>query len=441
MVKNTTDRTAKKERKASGKAVVRAAGKTARRFTALLMCLVLGINMAGCSYKVKAQNLMDGVNAAKVESKTPDGTFANSQMDFAVRLFKENVAESDGNVMISPLSVMLALAMTANGADGETKTQMEKVLAGGMSAETLNEYLKGYVEGLPSDKKYKLSVANSIWFIDNENRLKVKEDFLQKNAGYYNAQIYKAVFDSSTLKDINGWVKSNTDGMIKNIIDRIEPDTIMYLINAIAFDAEWNEKYEKNNISDGTFKAENGQKKQAKMMSSTEGKYIETSDAQGFIKDYKDGKYSFVALLPNEGIGIDDYVESLKYNELLEEVNNPESTQVHAYVPKFSCEYSVSLKKILGEMGMVSAFDSVKADFSALGESANGNIFIGDVIHKTYISVDESGTKAGAATVVEMRNGSAPLEPKIVRLDRPFVYMIMDNSTGLPIFIGAVRNV
>lgn len=417
--------------------------RTVKRFASLMMCLVLIINMAGCSYRVKAENLMDGVNAAAAESKSPDDEFINSQMDFAVKLFKENVSESDGNVMISPLSVMLALSMTANGAGGETKEEMEKVLGSGISIETLNEYLKGYVKSLPSDKKYKLSVANSIWFIDDENKLRVKEDFLQKNAGYYNAQIYKAGFDADTLKDINGWVKSNTDGMIEKIIDRIDSDAVMYLINAIAFEGEWNEKYKKDDISDGTFTTKNGDEKKIKMMASKEMKYIKTTNAQGFIKNYKDGKYSFAALLPNQDISIDDYVNDLKYDELLEKVNNPEITMVRAYTPKFSCEYAVSLKEILGKMGISAAFDGGMADFSAMGEVLSGdNLCIGDVIHKTYISVDESGTKAGAATAVEMKNESAELtEVKTVKLDRPFVYMIMDNSTGLPIFMGVVKDI
>lgn len=416
---------------------------TVKRFASLMMCLVLIINMAGCSYRVKAENLMDGVNAAAAESKSPDDEFINSQMDFAVKLFKENVSESDGNVMISPLSVMLALSMTANGAVGETKEEIEKVLGKGIPIETLNEYLKGYVESLPSDKKYKLSVANSIWFIDDENKLRVKEDFLQKNAGYYNAQIYKAGFDADTLKDINVWVKSNTDGKIEKIIDRINSDAVMYLINAIAFEGEWNEKYEKDDISDGTFTTKNGDEKKIKMMASKEMKYIKTTNAQGFIKNYKDGKYSFAALLPNQDIGIYDYVNDLKYDELLEKVNNPEITMVRAYTPKFSCEYDVSLKEILGKMGISAAFDGGRADFSAMGEVLSGyNLCIGDVIHRTYISVDESGTKAGAATLVEMKNESAELtEVKTVKLDRPFVYMIMDNSTGLPIFMGVVKDI
>lgn len=441
MTKRITDMIIK--RKASEKAVRKAAVKTARSFVPLFMCLVLIINMAGCSYKVKAENLMDGVNAAAVESKSPDDEFINSQMDFAVRLFKENVAEGHENVLVSPLSVMLALSMTANGAAGETKAEMEKVLAGEMSLETLNEYLKGYVEGLPSDKKCKLGVANSIWFIDNENRLKVKENFLQKNAGYYNAQIYKAGFDAVTLKDINGWVKSNTDGMIEKIIDRIDADAVMYLINAIAFEGEWSEKYEKDDISDGIFTTESGAEKKIKMMASKEGKYIKTTNAQGFIKNYKDGKYSFAALLPNQDISIDDYISNLKYDELLEKVNNPEMTAVRAYTPKFSCEYDISLKEILEKMGIYAAFNGATADFSAMGETMSGdNLYIGYVIHKTYISVDESGTKAGAATLVEMKNESAELtDIKTVKLDRPFVYMIMDNSTGLPIFMGVVKDI
>jgi serpin B len=149
------------------------------------------------------------------------------------------------------LSVLCALSMTANGAKNDTLSQMEQVF--GMNIRDLNDYLLAYLSRLPAGSKYKLSPANSIWFKDTKS-LTVNGDFLQLNADYYDASIYKAAFDEKTLKDINSWVEDKTDGMIPNILDRIHPSAVMYLINALAFDAEWANIYEENQIKDATRK-------------------------------------------------------------------------------------------------------------------------------------------------------------------------------------------
>ena len=141
--------------------------------------------------------------------------------------------------------------MTANGAANETLSQMEEVLGKDIPLEELNEYLYYYVNNLPSEEKSKLNIANSIWFRDDEDRLTVEKDFLQKNADYYNAAIYKSPFDDQTLQDINYWVKTNTDGMIDKILEKIDDDSIMYLINAIVFDAEW-KIYNKSDIHEAS---------------------------------------------------------------------------------------------------------------------------------------------------------------------------------------------
>lgn len=411
-------------------------------FTSILCSFLIGaifINITGCALKVQASDLMEGVNANTVIGKASDDRFIKSSADFAVKLFKETIAE-DKSSLISPLSVMLALAMTANGADTKTKKEMETLLGGDTKLEKLNEYLYTYVKNLPSDKKYKLEIANSIWFRNDENRLTVEKDFLQKNADYYGANAYKSPFDAQTLKDINNWVEDKTDGMIDKIIDEINPDAVMYLINAIVFDAEWQNVYKKNDIYTGTFTAYDGTKRSVEMMISEESKYIDDGKATGFIKDYKDGKYSFVALLPNEDISINDYIASLSGEGLIKAIKNSEDAYVEAQLPKFSYDYTVSMNDALKTLGMPTAFNTGTADFSKLGKSARGNIYIGEVLHKTFISVDELGTKAGAVTKVEMRDESARLG-YTVKLDRPFVYMIIDNETKLPIFIGTVMDI
>ena len=416
--------------------------KTFLAILSLILICSMAVNLTGCATKVQAADLMEGVQANTVTGKASDDAFAQSQMRLAVELFQSSVLESkDENVLISPLSIQLALAMTANGADGNTKAEMEALLGGEISLEDLNEYLYSYVNNLPSAEKYKLQIANSIWFRDDEGRLQVEKGFLQKNADYYGAQAYKAVFDDQTLKDINNWVKDHTDGMIDSILDQIDEDAVMYLINALVFDAEWQHVYDKSDVYKGKFTNIGGTEKQVDMMHSEETVYLQDENAIGFMKPYSGSKYNFAVLLPNEGVDIYEYIAGLTGESLMETLSTPQLGMVMATLPKFSYEYELTMNDVLKELGMPSAFSGDTADFSKMAHSSRGNIYIGDVLHKTFISVDELGTKAGAVTKVQMNDESAPMSEWVVTLNRPFVYMIIDNKTNLPVFIGTVMDV
>ena len=416
--------------------------KTFLAILSLILICSMAVNLTGCATKVQAADLMEGVKANTVTGKVADDAFAQSQMRLAVELFRSSVLESkDENVLISPLSIQLALAMTANGADGNTKAEMEALLGGEISLENLNEYLYSYVNNLPSAEKYKLQIANSIWFRDDEGRLQVEKDFLQKNANYYGAQAYKAAFDDQTLKDINNWVKDHTDGMIDSILDQIDEDAVMYLINALVFDAEWQHVYDKSDVYKGKFTNIGGMEKQVDMMHSEESVYLQDENAIGFMKPYSGSKYNFAVLLPNEGVDVYEYIAGLTGESLMETLSTPQLSMVMATLPKFSYEYELTMNDVLKELGMPSAFSGDTADFSKMAHSSRGNIYIGDVLHKTFISVDELGTKAGAVTKVQMNDESAPMSEWAVTLNRPFVYMIIDNETMLPIFIGTVLDI
>ena len=405
----------------------------------LLLVCAMAVNLTGCTMKVQAKDLMEGITPNNVDALDDLSSQNADVTDFAIRLFKAS-NDKGKNTLISPLSVLCALAMTANGAEEETLAQMEEVL--GMTTEELNLYLYSYMKNLPQGDKYKLSLANSIWFTEDE-RFTVNQDFLQTNADYYGADIYKAPFDKQTLKDINNWVKQNTDGMIPEILDQIPPEAIMYLVNALAFEAEWSEIYEKHQVKDGEFTKEDGTKQDVKFMYGSEGTYFEDEKATGFMKRYKGGKYAFVAMLPNEGVSVSEYIASLDGESLNALLANPQYATVRTSIPKFETEYKVDMSDILQSMGMTEAFDMYNADFEGLGTSTDGNIYISRVLHKTFISVGEKGTKAGAATIVEMKDGAAaePTEPKEVYLDRPFVYMLVDCENNIPFFIGTMMDV
>ena len=404
---------------------------------ALLALSVVFINV-GCM-KMGATDLMRDITRKEVDGKNPDDEFKSAYLNFTAELFKKSVEKSkndgEGNALISPFSVMVALSMTANGAGGNTLSEMEKVLGKNIDIETLNKYLYTYIESLYSGEKCKLSVANSIWLRDTTS-LSVKKNFLQKNMDYYNAAIYKSMFDAKGADDINSWVKKHTDGMIEKLVDKIDDDTMMLLINAVAFDAEWAKKYDV--IYEGKFTSFAGDRRTVEMMRSLEEKYIDDGGATGFIKEYKGGKYSFAAILPNSE-DIYSYVENMTEESIAKLLSGVSYEPVKTEMPKFSSDFSISMEECLKDMGIKDAFSPI-ADFS---EMAENNLSISRVIHKTHITVNEKGTKASAVTSITMTNTAVapPVPTKEVVLDRPFVYMIIDNENHMPIFIGMVTDI
>ncbi len=363
-----------------------------------------------------------------------DGTAAAA--DFGIQLFRQSFSQAE-NTLISPLSVLCALAMTANGAKEETLAQMEQVL--GMNVDTLNSWICAYRNALSESSGTRLTLANSIWLRDTDS-FAVDPDFLQINADYYGAGVFKAPFDAKTCREINEWVETNTDGLIRDILDQIPASVVMYLVNALAFEAQWQNPYEETAIWEAEFTTAEGEKQTVQMMHSAEHIYLEDDKAKGFVKYYEGGDYAFVALLPDQGVDIGEYVDSLTGDKLLAMLQNAQSATVQTAMPRFEQEYAVEMSEILKVMGMENPFDGERADFSGIGTSEAGNLFISRVLHKTFIRVDGLGTKAGAATVVAVDRNCAleQEEPKSVTLDRPYVYLLIDTKTNLPFFIGTM---
>lgn len=404
-----------------------------KKYLALLVAgTLLCSALMGCT-KTYATDFMDGVKAGTpTEVQVQEETWAG-MYDFSVKLL-QSTCEEEENTLVSPMSVLSALAMTANGARGETRSQMENTLGGTV------EQLNGALTGLGQEEDSPLYLANSIWFAEG-GRITPNPDFLQINADYYRAGVFEAPFDQTTVTDINRWVKEHTHGMVEEILKKIPHDTVMYLINALAFEAEWENPYQKDDVWQQAFTNQAGEVQQVSMMHSEETFYLRDDQAQGFMKYYQGGRYAFVALLPDKGSSILDYVESLDGQQLKELLENPQSVPVVATMPKFESEMEVDLREVLKEMGMDLPFDSAQADFTGLGTSPEGNLYINQVFHKAYLEVEEKGTRGGAATAVEMNTEAAPEEQMVVTLDRPFVYMVVDTSSMLPVFMGTVLSV
>ena len=384
----------------------------------------------------KTENLTAGMEPGRVNERKIDARFIAAQTEFAVELFK-NALEKGENSLISPLSAMIALSMAANGADGKTLSEMEKAL-GGIPIDELNEYLLTYVENLPSGENAKLIPANAA-FIRND--FPVGEGFLRSCADYYKMEVFSAPFTADTVRDINNWAKEHTDGRIDRIIETLDPQAVMVLLNALLFDAKWTEPYFDYQVENGVFHAMNGEERTVRMMRSAEYSLLENEDSIGFIKPYDNGQYAFAALMPDEGTDIYDYIASLTGEKLRASLEPEEGFKAYAALPRFSFDYSTSLVRALREMGMNVAFSSEgEADFTRIG-GERGDVYIGEVLQNTHIEVTEYGTVAAAVTAIEFLCGSALVETKEVTLDRPFVFMILDTATNIPLFIGVVTDV
>ena len=404
--------------------------------------LFTGTSPVDKSIHVYADNLMKNITPHKVKDVKLTDKFIESTADFSVDLFKHSYTKNK-NSMISPSSVCFALGMTANGSSGETLNEFENLLGKkGININDLNSYYNSLATKLTDTKDGKLSIANSIWYNSADKNLNIKNNFLQTNANYYNASAYGADFSKpDTVSDINNWVKSKTGNTIDKIIDKTNPTDIMYLINAVYFDQQWDEPYKAGNVRKDSFELMDGKTESVDFMSSTETAYIKDDKAQGFIKPYKGGNYSFVALLPNKGINIYDYVSSLTGEKFLKLINNTSSDkEIHASLPEFNSEYEISLIEPLKQIGLKKCFSSTEANFRKMADYNSENIYVGDVFHKTFITVSEQGTKASAVTKVDMSVGACNSPSISIYLNRPFVYAIIDNETKLPLFMGIMVN-
>ena len=263
-------------------------------------------------------------------------------------------------------------------------------------------------------------------------------DFAAVASDNYKAQLNTLLFNNDATQQINDWVNTNTDGMVPSILDNADPDALMYLINALAFDGKWEEPYTEYQVNPGKFKNADGTLSDVDYMASEEYNYISGTDCKGFVKNFADRTYAFAALLPNENTTLDSFVKSLTGEKLSGLLNGTKSSRTIVNLPKFKLEYSEELRENLASLGITDAFNAASADFTNMLTEPSIRPYISRVLHKTAIDVNETGTKAGAATLVEMKEGAAPGEPERVTLDRPFVYMIIDLKTKTPFFIGAL---
>lgn len=399
---------------------------------AVVLCVIMVLQFSSCGMQEHVPLDVQEVSADKIDIVTGD-KYDEIVTDFSMSLFSESISE-DENSMISPVSILAMLAMIENGAAGDTLKQLEETTD--MSTEELTGWLMGF--------RQRIDMACSIWFKDCDE-FKLRDEYIAEMREYFDSDVFRAPFDSSTTDAIDEWVNDATDGMIKKMNKKFKVNDKIVLLNAVTFEKEWEKKYEAYQISENEdFYCRNGSVKKVTMLYSEENRYIEDDVVCGFIKPYKDG-CSFVALCPKpDGIIkcgtqiMTDCAEHLTGDVFRNLIENARYEKVNAAMPEFRYEYSFGrLEEVLKQMGIVDMFD-YSADLTDM-ENGETDIFIDEVAHKTFIEVDRAGTKAAAASLAVGADKAAPVEKvKEVRLDRPFIYAIIDDETGVPLFTGAV---
>lgn len=330
---------------------------------------------------------------------------------------------TDKNYMFSPLSVKMAFAMAANGADGETRAEILKIFGIKDLAE-FNEFSAQLIKEYSENEKVKLNIANSLWLnTDYYPNVDFEESFKDIIKNYYQGDSEK-VNDENAVERVNSWVKNKTNDKITELIS--DSDFLAYIVNAIYFKGEWAKQFIEGATEKAEFTDRNGKKTEIDFMNMTDYFDYYEDDCVKMVKlPYKDRKTSMYVAIPAEkAVDLDKNIEKM------------ESKRVKLSLPKFKTEFGIKLVDILMQMGIQTAFLPGRADFSSMFTESD-NVFITDVVHKTFINVDENGTEAAAVTGIEMEKTSIPTDdPVVFSADKPFTYFIRDDVNGEILFMG-----
>lgn len=344
------------------------------------------------------------------------------------------------NIMISPTSISIALSMVFIGTDGETKTEMERALGWDkFEIQTLNSANSALNNVLNyTDGSVTFKLGNSLW---GDKAVIWEQDFIQTIQKKYRAKCETLDFkDPNTVKVVNDWVKEATNGKIPSIVDQFKDDTVAMLINAIYFKGIWADKFNPSITQEHDFTLVNGEKTTCQMMRRTSDySYTETENSKIIALPYQNKRYQMIVCLPAKEFDIYSFMKTLTYETLNRWIDKMSNEEVRLMLPRFKFEFSTSLVGALKQLGMNKAF-SAGADLSKMGRTESMPLYLSDVIHKTYIEVNEEGTEAAAVTGIEVGAASAPGEPKEFTADRPFLFLIRDTQTGLIHFTGVMLN-
>lgn len=423
----------------------------------IIICLTSIVTLAGCGSNdddtLKEHSLMAGITRSDsvksydfsdtVTQPSKYETFSASVTDFTVSLLKSSAVEGENNI-ISPLSLYSSLTILQNGTGSQTQREFKKLLGSEMSFDEINicsHYLRERLMAFNSDgeneedekEKGVVNVFNALFMNEGYD---LNRTFLQKTYNYYDLNAYQLDLSSSTAKDeINNWISTHTNGEIKELLEDTNKE--MFLVNTTFLEAQWLNAFDKGLSKNAAFHTANGDIETNFMVSNEY--YIKSSKARGFIKNLDTIPCRFAAILPNEDIELGEYISKLnvtELNDLLSLENRPES--VYVSMPSFSVSQQLDFSDTLKSMGFESMFSS-SADFGNLVKSGNG-LFVDSVFQKSTVDVNESGVRAAAATVTDFETSAPAFDENAVILDRPFLFVIFENESNIPIFIGTVNN-
>lgn len=388
----------------------------------------------------KSQIDDDPGDPVNIELTAIQKSLVESDNSFSFDIFRhimKDDTESE-NIMISPLSISYALSMTLNGANGSTRDSMMNALRYyNLDIDDINNSYKDLTQSLMNvDERVVMEIANSVWV---ENRLNVKEEFINALKNYFDAEGYQFdISDPGIVDVINKWIEDHTHGKIKDMVDELSDDVVMLLVNAIYFNGKWRYKFDEDQTTDMTFYKKGDTEVMVPMMNQTTTlKVGGTEDLIIAELPYGQGNFVMDVILPQNGNSISDIMPLLNsetWNSWIGELNERE---VNIFMPRFKYEYKKGLVDILTSMGMGIAFSGA-ADFSNISDQ---QLFISEVLHQTFIETKEEGTEAAAATVVIMELTSVgPTGPLTISLDRPFLYIIRESSTNAILFMGMTGN-
>lgn len=414
-------------------------GEMGMKFIRFVAAMAVVVTMTSCS--AASGNLTGKISFKKVKDREVQITGITDAVNVSgLNIFKQRVKNNNkGNVIVSPVSIFSAFSLLSNGADGDTKEEIEKAFyMENFDQQKLNEDMNGLMNMMNSNSEGmentgSLNLYNSIWF---NNSFSIRDSFLNTAKSYYDADVFKKDFSSkNTVNDMNAWADKKSDGLIKKPFDKLSEQDRIILINLLNFKGKWVHGFNKYKTKEEDFYLKDNTSVKVDMMNSENMmSYYEDGEVKSCILNYYNGR--MILLLPNGNI--DEYINNLSIDKIKSYTENTTSSNVKLKLPKFDLEYKEDISEVLKQLGIKNAFDSSKASFKLLHEDTEP-LWVGNVLHDCVVKVDEEGTSGAALTAVLLCGAALPKGTHEMYINKPFLFIIQDNS-GANLFMGKIDN-